>query len=256
MIPRAVLHIPHSSTRVPSAERRNIHLSDIELQAELIKMTDWYTDELFHMSSEVAPSVVFPVSRLVVDPERFSEDLMESMSERGMGVIYTKTSNGGELRAQPSSTERSRMLNKYYHPHYKQLEGYVKSILQKNGRVLVIDCHSFPSKPLPHEINQSKTRPDICIGTDAFHTPNWIPEFLTSAFEAEGYVCSLNLPYSGALVPMAYYQKNKSVSAIMIEVNRELYIDEESGTRKVRFVDLHRTIQGVLRRLLYSFCVI
>ena len=39
---------------------------------------------------------MFPVSRLVVDPERFIADPMECV---GMGVVYTRTSNGEVLRA-------------------------------------------------------------------------------------------------------------------------------------------------------------
>ena len=61
-------------------------LSDKELSAELLRMTDDYTH------------VIFPVSRLIIDPERFLDDLMEAMSEVGMGVIYTRTSDGRVLR--------------------------------------------------------------------------------------------------------------------------------------------------------------
>jgi hypothetical protein len=40
-----------------------------------------------------------PVPRLVVDPERFADDSLELMAERGMGVIYTKTAHGDVLGA-------------------------------------------------------------------------------------------------------------------------------------------------------------
>ena len=61
-------------------------LSDKELSAKLLRMTDHYTH------------VIFPVSRLIIDPERFPDDLMETTSEVGMGVIYTRTSDGRVLR--------------------------------------------------------------------------------------------------------------------------------------------------------------
>jgi len=41
---------------------------------------------------------------------------------------------------------------------------------KENNKVLIIDCHSFPKSPLPYELNQEKSRPEICIGTDNFHT--------------------------------------------------------------------------------------
>jgi len=47
MTPKAILHIPHSSNIIPEEERANIMLNDNELADELLKMTDWFTDELF-----------------------------------------------------------------------------------------------------------------------------------------------------------------------------------------------------------------
>jgi N-formylglutamate deformylase len=40
-----------------------------------------------------------------------------------------------------------------------------------NDKVLIVDCHSFPSQPLPCDTSQQQSRSDFCIGTDDFHTP-------------------------------------------------------------------------------------
>ena len=74
-------------------------------------MTDSYTDELFPVSSVEAGRVVFPVSRLVCDVERFSSDDDEPMAGRGMGVIYTRTSLGEVLRLEPTPLERQQILD-------------------------------------------------------------------------------------------------------------------------------------------------
>lgn len=39
-----ILLIPHSSTRIPDDIRKNILLSDHELELELLRMTDAFTD--------------------------------------------------------------------------------------------------------------------------------------------------------------------------------------------------------------------
>ena len=50
-----------------------------------------------------------------------------------------------------------------------------------NNHCLIIDGHSFPALPLPYELNQTAFRPDFCLGTDDFHTP----EELVTKIESE-----------------------------------------------------------------------
>ena len=83
-----ILHIPHSSKHIPEEVRPVILRDDMELHEELIRMTDAYTDELFVFPG--GASVVFPISRLAVDPERFVDDSEEPMARKGMGVIYSR----------------------------------------------------------------------------------------------------------------------------------------------------------------------
>ena len=73
-----VLHIPHSSRIIPGELRSQLLLDDGALRQELLLMTDWLTDDLFDAHGYV--KVVFPVSRLIVDPERFTSDAEEIMS--------------------------------------------------------------------------------------------------------------------------------------------------------------------------------
>lgn len=165
----AVLHIPHSSTAIPPDMRGHLRMSDDELGQELLLMTDWYTDELFALADCI--SVRFPVSRLILDPERFLDDTEEVMSSHGMGVIYTRTSHGALLREPPTPVERSDLVNCLYAPHHSALCDAVDSALEHHGHCLVADCHSFPSRPLPYEHDQSPGRPQVCLGTDRTHTP-------------------------------------------------------------------------------------
>lgn len=171
----------------------------------MIRMTDSFTDELFACEGIPACKIVFPVSRLVVDPERFVDDIDEPMSTKGMGVVYTKTSGGDNLRQNLSSEERTSLINNYYEPHHKKLNNVVGNMLMSYRACLIIDCHSFPSSPLPCELDQSANRPDICLGTDEFHTPTWMSELAGALFQKNGFQVELNRPFSGTLVPKPYY---------------------------------------------------
>ena len=109
-------------------------------------------------------------------------------------------------------------------------------VLARHGRCLVVDCHSFPSSPLPYERGPgAHVRPDICIGTDAFHTSEATARAFVQAFAANGWSVELNRPFAGALVPASRYRQDARVSAVMVEVNRRLYLHEASATRRPDF---------------------
>ena len=235
-----IFHIPHSSTAIPAEVRGSIVLDDVELDAEILAMTDHFTDELFGSFAGAKDSVAqFGVSRLVVDVERFPDDSQETMAERGMGVVYTRTSKLGILRNPISSAEREALLNKYYWPHHQNLEDCVKSALETEGYAFVLDCHSFPSRVLPYEDAHQEQRPDFCLGTDEYHTPTGLVELVKRYFDDIGYRVAIDTPFSGALVPSGYFRTDKSVSALMIEVNRKLYMNETTGHKDL--VEFKRT---------------
>jgi hypothetical protein len=60
---------------------------DGELNSELLRMTDTFTAELFPPTAHEAEGIVFPVSRLVCDFERFPDDANEPTAARGMGAV-------------------------------------------------------------------------------------------------------------------------------------------------------------------------
>ena len=124
-----------------------------------------------------------------------------------------------------------------------------------NGFALIIDCHTFPSIPLPCDSDQSTPRPDICIGTDEDQTSPEVIELVTGYFTGLGYSVSMNAPYAGTYIPRGYSLRKKKtdiarasaakVESIMIEVNRSLYMDEKTGEKLPQFEKL----QEVLRTL-------
>ena len=212
-------------------------------------MTDWFTDELFPTRDDRFISVRYPVSRLILDPERFEDDSQEVMASRGMGVVYSKTSSGDPLRGDLSEADRQALIDRYYRPHHERLSNAVREIRARFGSALVIDCHSFPSLPLPYELDQRVERPDICLGADKYHTPTWLTEVAMGLFSKEGLSVEVNRPFAGALVPLEYFGVDPSVSGLMIEVNRKLYMDEETGQRSEKFEETGVVIRKVCTRL-------
>lgn len=246
----AVLHIPHSSDLIPADLRSAIVVSDDVLAHELLVMTDRYTDELFAVRSPNASPVRFPVSRLVVDPERYLDDTSEPMVAQGMGVIYTQTSDGRVLRLPPSSSERSSLIARFYVPHHEALSTAIQGTLAECGVCLLLDCHSFPSQPIPCDLDQTLDRPDICLGTDRFNTPDWLVSKAQALFVSCGFTVGIDRPYSGVLIPAIHAGRSSNVCALMIEINRSLYMDEQTGDKFSVFPKVAEMIQKIVLNLI------
>ncbi len=227
-----ILHIPHSSTNTNNTE------FDCDLDLELSRMTDIDTDKLFDYPG--ATRIVLPVSRLICDVERFEDDNLEVMASKGMGVCYRMNSFGDKLR-DVTVAERESILDNYYRPHHQALTDAVDLELKEKGSALVVDCHSFSNTPLPHEDSQETPRPDICIGTDLYHTPDDLRDIVLNHFRDCGYTVKVNDPFAGTLIPMKYYRSDKRVSGIMIELNRDLY--------KKDFESVKQAVTGCLRKI-------
>ncbi len=239
-----IFHIPHASTCIPGQLRDSFLLSNDDLANELLLMTDHFTDELFDRATGPGDTVLaMEVSRLVVDVERYDDDEVEVMAGRGMGVMYTQTHSGKPLRN--SMDGRGELLDQYYYPHHEKLNMLVSDELENTDNCFVIDCHSFPSAPLPHETDQSRYRPDFCLGTDPHHTPSDIVELVVDYLTDEGYIVSINRPFSGCIIP-GDFQDSDDVCGMMIEVNRSLYMDESSGKRIADFARTQSVVKGMV----------
>jgi N-formylglutamate deformylase len=218
-----VLHIPHASKNIPEDVRSTFLPDDAVIERELLVMTDHLTDEIVAGFRAEVDRVIFGVSRLVVDPERFPDDVDEPMAARGMGATYTRLSSGEPLRVL-SATERCRLMETYYYPHHARLEQAVKEALLRHGHCLIIDVHSFSSAALPHEPDQTPRRPEVCIGFDRFHSPFRHDDDVLRACGEMQLSADINRPFSGSIMPRRYWNADARVRSFMIEVRRDLYM--------------------------------
>ena len=230
-----VIHVPHSSRSIPEEVRTGIVLDDAALARELDAMTDAFTDVIAERAADEAGRrpwlFINRLSRLVVDPERFPDE-REEMNAVGMGAVYTRTSDGNTLRNLPDD-EISGLVDRFYTPYAGAFEGLVDERINLVGEVAIIDLHSFPLAALPYELHGDGPRPEVCLGSDSFHTN---PTMLTAARRAfERHTPSgdvgLDAPFSGCYVPLKHYRSSPDVRGLMIELRRDVYMDESFGLR-------------------------
>ena len=150
------------------------------------------------------------------------------MRSVGRGAVYTRTSDGGLLRQPTEATERQ-LIQRFFEPYAQSMEELVAGRLKDVGRAVIIDVHSYPSSPMAYELRASQTRPQLCLGVDAFHSPATLVEAARRAFDGRLEKPSVNQPYAGAYVPLRWFGKEPRVEAIMLEVRRDAYMDEATG---------------------------
>jgi N-formylglutamate amidohydrolase len=246
-----ILHIPHSRVEIPSDCLGDYLVGRDSLAKHLAASTDHFTDELFALSDPSVTTVTFPISRLVVDPERFEDDAQEPMAARGLGVLYECGHDGQRIRGAISPERRAYYIDRWYRPHHAALELAVNRALQTSGSALIIDCHSYPDIPLAVDLDQSRPRPDGCFGTSGIHTPSWLVDAGMRFAASQGWSFGIDRPYAGSIVPMQHYGKDARVLSIMVEVNRKRYmaIEGDQAVKTSEFDATRNFLRGLISAL-------
>ena len=214
-----ILHIPHSKTEIPFYDGFNMDY--IENETKLL--VDYDTDKIFDIPN--VESLIFEYNRIFCDVERLNDN-DERLFNLGRGFFYTKTDDGKYLRILDEEIKKL-IKEEYYDKHHNKLNNMVEERLNKYGSVVIIDCHSFNHTPLKTDLDKTEDRPDICLGIDDYHTPKWLVNKLKTFFENHNLSVKINSPYSGTIIPLKYYNQNKNVIGIMIEVNKNLYLGDD-----------------------------
>lgn len=120
-------------------------------------------------------------------------------------------------------------------------------LLELSGSKLIIDCHSFSS--IPNLLNRNPPSDiDICIG---YNDDDTCPDKavignIVQHFKSQGYKVGINEPFSNSktfAVPTEYH-------TVMIEVNKRLYMNEETLEKNDNFVHLHQAMESLYKILL------
>ncbi|MEZ4597587.1 MAG: N-formylglutamate amidohydrolase [Chloroflexota bacterium] len=164
-------------------------LDDAGLAHELLVMTDHHTDALFAwVVAQGATALVNQWSRLVMDPERF-EDAAQGAHGARRPRRCVHTCVGRSECCARAMRGHARLVDELYRPWHRALSTLVDEALAAFDACLVLDCHSFGTVPLPSEADQDPGRPDVCVGTDGWHTPPSLADALGPRSAPRGSWC-------------------------------------------------------------------
>lgn len=235
-----LIHLPHDSAVIPPSALADFLIPEEDLRAEQLRLTDWHTGALYAEGVDPDDILRAEVSRLVVDVERFADDRLERCAAVGMGATYVRTCDGRPLRIL-SPSRRAELLDRHYWPHHRALDAAAAKRLGLFGRCLILDAHSFPTGPLPTQVDFS-TPPEIGIGTQPGHTSPELRVLAEGFFRDRGFVVGVDVPFGGAIVPNRFFGREARVQSLMVEVRRDLYMDEATGARHAGFARLREVL--------------
>ena len=239
-----VLHIPHSSLKLPYGFLKNAIASKEVIENFNHAITDLYTRDLFGKNKY--SKVIAKYSRIYCDVEKFADDSKEIMSKSGMGFVYTHT-NTGKHFFNPSEEYKTNIFSNYYIKHHNKLDSVVSKTLKK-GTTLLIDCHSFSHDIIMFE-DMKNNLPDICIGFDELYNSEKLVNYIKTYFENCGYNVQFNYPYSGTMIPNKYFrQTTEKLFCVMIEINKNLYLNSKNK-KNSNFNTIKKQIKTLFKNL-------
>ncbi|MEH6663446.1 MAG: N-formylglutamate amidohydrolase [Brevundimonas sp.] len=162
----------------------------------------------------------------------------------GFGVIPRLTGDGQLIRDQPlAHADAVARLAAAHRPYHRALEQLMHRARDRFGVAVLVDWHSMPSRA----VGRPGTRAtDVVLGDrHGSACSAELTQLLRSLFERPGWRVALNRPYAGGWSTQVWGRPAAGFHAVQVELNRALYLDEETLTPGPHFA----MVQKVIRRV-------
>ena len=255
-----VFSSPHSGRQYPRAFLNASRLDPVALR----KSEDTYVDELFGQVAALGAPLIaarFPRAYLDVnrepyelDPELFLERLPAYANSRsvrvvgGLGTIARIVAESEEIYHQRLSLAVAfERIEHLYRPYHESLRTAIEETRRAFGMAILVDCHSMPSVT---GAPGAGSRADLVLG-DRFGTScdGGVIQFIEQELTALGFKVALNRPYAGGFITEHYGRPADGVHALQLEINRALYMDEETFEKRACFDTVCGSIGDLLANM-------
>ncbi|WP_119165943.1 N-formylglutamate amidohydrolase [Algihabitans albus] len=255
-----LLDSPHSGSFYPD---------DFDYACSLVELRraeDMYVDELFATApARGAPLLRARFPRSYIDPNRSLEDIDPDMiaggwpqairpgekTRLGVGLIWSRLQGKTPIYRRKLGVEEVRQrIERCWRPYHATLEREVERLHAAFGCLFHLDCHSMPANGDPRIDGNSDPRADFVLG-DREGTA--CCEAFTARVEAYlkglGYDVRRNQPYKGVELVRRYSDPAAGRHSLQLEINRRLYMNEDSFEKTAHFTTLQADLDGLLADL-------
>lgn len=233
-------------------------------EREIRSSEDAYVDRVFDRAPSFgAPFLVAGAPRAYVDLNRAADELDPAvvMDVRrathnpriasGLGVIPRVVANGRAIyRGKLKLDEAHYRISTYWRPYHDALQFLLDQSRNLFGQAILIDCHSMPHEALDNGVPQSQPRPDVVLGDrfGAAASPE-IVDRVEAAFVAVGLNVARNMPFAGAYITQHYGRPTKNQHAVQVEIDRSLYMNEQTIRPNANFETFRAQMQSVMAEI-------
>ncbi len=238
---------PHSGRIYPDHVTNALKVDVMNVR----RIEDAFVDQLYdHAPKHGATLIAARYARAVTDLNRDANELDPDMFSdappracgtptarvsAGLGSLPRIAAGGEEIYARKlTSAEGEARLSQIHDPYHERVQLELQSLRLRHGLAVLIDCHSMPSKQ-----PSQRGLPDIILG-DRFGSScdSRLTGRVERAFKAAGLSVIRNAPYAGGFTTRRYGRPKTGIHALQIEINRALYMDEDTLEMHSGFADL------------------
>ncbi|MBF6630117.1 MAG: N-formylglutamate amidohydrolase [Comamonas sp.] len=252
---------PHSGTAYPADFGAAVPLALLRRGEDTLVHTLW---EQFPQYGATLIEATFP--RTYIDPNREEEDLNPAMldgtwpepltpsvkTQQGLGLIWEKINQAGQstpmYERKLSVAEVQQRIAHYWRPYHAELAKAIQWSMQRFGGVWHINLHSMPSDVYQRLGTPEKQLADFVLGDRDGTTcdPAFI-HLIGDALQAQGYSVAYNEPYKGVALIGRIGQPQYQRHSLQIEINRCIYLNEDTREPNAGFAPLQQHLQSVMQ---------
>ena len=249
---------PHSGADYPQAFLDRSILDAREIRSS----EDAFVDQLFDAAPALGMAFLTAnMPRAYVDLNRSVQELdpavIDGVARRGqnprvasgLGVIPRVVAQGRPIYSgKITQAEAAARLDLVWHPYHRELQRLLNTARSHMGEAILLDCHSMPREALDTlGSGSTRKRAEIVLG-DRFGVAADadIVEQIEAAFAAAGFEVARNTPFAGAYITQTYGRPSRRQHAVQVEIDRSLYMDEETIQPHSGFGEMRARLAQVL----------
>jgi N-formylglutamate deformylase len=255
-----VFDSPHSGTVYPE------DFDHCVARALVRQAEDTYVGELYEAAPAMGAVLVeamFP--RAYVDPNRHVSDIDAELlsdpwpgpvtpsrkTEQGIGLVWRLAHGGVPLYSRRlSSAEVARRIATCYDPYHAAVAAALDDLHSRFGAVWHVNCHSMPAVGDVNADDAGRARADFVLGDrDGTTCAPEFTAFVAGHLRSRGYRIAINDPYKGVELVRKFGRPTEHRHSLQIEINRGLYMDEQSLQKNAGFRRLQEEITALCAAL-------